>query len=103
MGLFEGFDHFVTHLETVLADAGSHCCLNAVDSGALTAHFFNHSLGNTSHRATPARMGHGDNAGLTVNQDDGHAIGRIHADDDALQPCHQCVYTLEGRLLLVDI
>ena len=48
-------------------------------------------------------MGHGDDAGLTVNQDDGHAIGRIHADDDALQPCHQCVYTLEGRLLLVDI
>ena len=48
-------------------------------------------------------MGHGDNAGLTVNQDDGHAIGRIHADDDALQPCHQRVNALEGGLLLVDI
>ena len=48
-------------------------------------------------------MSHGYNSCVHVNQDNGHAVGCIHADDNPRKFGYQCVNTLKDTLLTVNI
>ena len=103
MGLTEGLHDLISHLEAPLADAGSHGYSDTVSASALTAHLLHDSLTNTSHGATPSRVGHCNDTRLTVNQNDGHTISGIYADNNALQFCHKRIDTLKRRLLFINV
>ena len=103
MRISESINDLISHLEAPLADAGSHGYLDVVGASALTAHLLHNSLTNTSHGATPSRVGHCNDTRLTVNQNDGHTISGIYADNNALQFCHKRIDTLKRRLLFINV
>ncbi len=101
--LQECVNHLIAHFKTFLTDAGTHGNLNLAKVCIQSAHFLYHFLGNASNGASPSGMSYRNNALLDIGKDDGHAVGRVHADDNSLERCHQGIHALECGLLLIYV
>ena len=101
--LLECLDHLVTDLKALLANAGAHSGLDAVGTRAHAAHLLDSRPCDASHGAPPSGMHGRDDTCHVVDEDDGHTVGRVDADNHTVECRYQRIHALEGNLLPVDV